>query len=164
MRMISFALTEEALLASAADVDAGGDGHCDGGKWVTRRVGWANLRAGERLKAVRKAMGLKRGESPVVLCEVEVVSVKRQALASIGDAECVAEGFPHLTPAQFVEMFCEHHAVNVPDEGRYGADGKFIPAKRRLRADDTVTRIEFRVVPGTRRVASQATLPGLVAP
>lgn len=47
MRIMSFALTEQQLM--------------DGTKTVTRRVGWANLKPGDRLTAVRKAMGLKKG-------------------------------------------------------------------------------------------------------
>lgn len=157
MRLISFALTTEQLLASAVHVDAGGDGRIAGGKWVTRRAGWERLRAGDRLQAVRKAMGLKRGESPEGLCVIEVMSVRRQALASIGPDDCIAEGFPHLKPAQFIEMFCDHHAVTIHDDGHYKGS-KFIPAKRRMRVDDTITRIEFRVVPGTRTAAVQARL------
>ena len=35
----------------------------DGSKDVTRRMGWNRLRASDTLRAVKKAMGLKKGES-----------------------------------------------------------------------------------------------------
>lgn len=145
MRLISFALTPDQLL--------------DGSKTVTRRVGWANLKAGERLLAVRKAMGLKKGETPDVLCEIEVVSVRRERLDSITPADVLAEGFPQWTNqvGEFVAMFCEHMSVAVPGDGRYKGD-KFIATRRKMRPDDMVTRIEFRKVPGSERVAVQRRL------
>lgn len=126
MRMMSFALTERQLL--------------DGTKTVTRRTGWANLKPGDRLLAVRKAMGLKAGEKVQPLCEIEVVSVRRQVLGCIDAADCAAEGFPHLTPEGFIRFFTAK--VKTPGMGR--------------RIDEiTVTRIEFRKVPGTERVPVQ---------
>jgi hypothetical protein len=94
MRLISFALTPAQLL--------------DGTKTVTRRLGWATLRPGARLQAVEKAMGLRRGESPKRLCEIEVVSVRREPLDAIDYADCVREGFPQLSPSEFVAFFCRH--------------------------------------------------------
>lgn len=114
MRRMSFSLTERPLL--------------DGTKSVTRRLGWANLRPGERLLAVRKAMGLKKGERQVVLCEIEIVAVRRVWLRDpkwITPDDCAREGFPELTPAGFVLMFC---------------------SANRCHDDCTVTRIEFRKV------------------
>ena len=69
MRMMSFALTERQLM--------------DGSKTVTRRIGWRDLKPGARLLAVRKAMGLKPGEKVQPLCEIEVVSVRRERLDAI---------------------------------------------------------------------------------
>lgn len=124
--MISFALTERQLM--------------DGTKTVTRRTGWKNLKAGDRLLAVRKAMGLKAGEKVQPLCEIEVVSVQQQMLADIDKDDCRAEGFPHLSPDEFTGMFIKHMGIKVtPDEC-------------------AITRIEFRKVPGTERVAVQQTL------
>lgn len=138
MRMMSFALTERQLM--------------DGTKTVTRRTGWENLKPGDHLLAVRKAMGLKRGEKAVALCEIEVVSVRREPLCDITPADVLAEGFPEWTNnvAEFVAMFCKHmrvaaHAVVRGQETRM----------RAMRPDDIVTRIEFRKVPGSERVAVQ---------
>ena len=47
MRNMSFALTEAQLL--------------DGTKTVTRRLGWTMLKPGDHFRAVRKAMGLRKG-------------------------------------------------------------------------------------------------------
>lgn len=100
MRNISFSLTEEQFLDDSKD--------------VTRRLGWANLKAGDRLMACRKCMGLKPGEKIVRLGEIEVISVRREPLnrmsadADYGLAEAIREGFPQMTGGQFVEMFCKH--------------------------------------------------------
>lgn len=93
MRRMSFALTERQLL--------------DGSKTVTRRLGWSNLRPGDELVAVRKAMGLRKGERQHVLGTIRVVSVRREpvAYASIL-GEATREGFPELEGYPFVEFFC----------------------------------------------------------
>ena len=126
MRMMSFALTESQLM--------------DGSKTVTRRTGWLTLTPSTRLLAVRKAMGLKPGEKVQPLCEIEVVSVRREYLSDIDKADCIAEGFPHLSPDEFALMFRKHMGIKVPPD------------------EFQVTRIEFRKVPSTERVASQASL------
>jgi hypothetical protein len=150
MRMMSFALTERQLL--------------DGTKTVTRRTGWKNLRAGERLLAVRKAMGLKAGEKVQPLCKIEVVSVRQERLDAITPADVLAEGFPQWTNnvGEFVRMFCEHHHVTkvvhrVTDSGPF--EGR--TRHRKMEPSDEVTRIEFRVVPGSERVAVQISLDAL---
>lgn len=100
MRNISFSLTEEQFL--------------DGSKDVTRRLGWAKLKPGDRLMACRKCMGLKQGEKIVHLGVIEIVSNTPEPLnrmsadAAYGRAEAIREGFPKMTGGQFVEMFCEH--------------------------------------------------------
>lgn len=111
MRNISFSLTTAQFR--------------DGTKDVTRRLGWAFLKAGDRLNAVVKAMGLKKGEHPESLGVIEVVSVRRERLVDIASGDCRREGFPELSPPDFVEMFCRHMRVEPTVE---------------------VTRIEFRKV------------------
>lgn len=126
MRMMSFALTEAQLL--------------DGSKTVTRRTGWKNLKVGERLSAVRKSMGLKPGEKVVRLCEIEVVNVRTVRADDVSETDCAREGFPYLTPAEFVSMFAKKMNVRTP-------------------MDETwLTRIEFRKVPGSDRVVAQQSL------
>ncbi len=109
MRSMSFALTTAQFL--------------DGSKTVTRRMGWQFLKAGDRVRAVKKAMGLKRGEHPEVLGVAEVVSVRREPLWDITADDVTREGFPGVDPTGFVQMFCEHMGCAPKDE---------------------VTRIEFR--------------------
>lgn len=86
-------------------------------KTVTRRLGWdrlvaehreavLNMGVGVRLTAIEKGMGLELGEKQVVLCAIETVEVTRVRLDSIDQADCVAEGFPELRPAEFVSFFC----------------------------------------------------------
>ena len=111
MRRISFSLTEPQFLA--------------GSKTVTRRLGWLKLKPGEHLMAVRQAMGLKKGEKQHELGEIEVVSVRRERLDAITQADCDREGFPDLGPSGFVDMFYRH---------------------MRCKPHKLVTRIEFRRV------------------
>jgi hypothetical protein len=96
VRNISFSLTEPQLL--------------DGSKTITRRLGWRRLKPGDRLQAVRKSMGLKRGEAIVRLCVIEIVSVRRERLDAIDadPADCAREGFPELSPGMFRNMFQKH--------------------------------------------------------
>lgn len=75
-------------------------------KTVTRRKGWANLKAGEMFWAVRKAMGLKPGERVERLALLRCVSNKRVRLNAITNLDVVREGFPGMTRVEFVEMFC----------------------------------------------------------
>lgn len=93
MRRISFSHTERQLL--------------DGSKTQTRRIGWRDLAPGQRLLAVRKCMGLRKGERQQVLGEIVVTDVRRERLSRVSRADVVAEGFPQWTPAVFVEFFCK---------------------------------------------------------
>ena len=115
MRRMSFAMTERALL--------------DGTKTVTRRLGWLTLKAGDELLAVDKTMGLRKGQKSRILACLRVVSVMREQLSDVTHTECALEGFPEMTPAEFVEMFCAAHA------------GKCTPSTE-------VTRIRFERVKG----------------
>lgn len=101
----------------------------NGTKNVTRRLGWKNLKPEQRLRAVHKCMGLKKGEKRQVLRHIEVVSVKREPLNDFycDPTEVRREGFPNMTPQEFIAMFCR---------GNKCAPGVM------------VTRIEFRYVEG----------------
>lgn len=94
-------------------------------KTVTRRCKWKNLKAGQRLRAVVKGQGLKMGEQVDVLGIIEIVSVRRERLNEITDADVIAEGFPAMTRQEFIEMFCRN---------------------MKCEATDFVTRIEFKYV------------------
>jgi hypothetical protein len=53
-------------------------------------------------------MGRRKDEPLVRICEVEVVDVRREPLHAIDQADVVREGFGSMTPAGFIEFFCEH--------------------------------------------------------
>jgi hypothetical protein len=110
-RNMSFAMTKEQVKART--------------KTVTRRLDWKFLKPGDLLNAVDRTMGFKKGEHPVHLASIRVVSVRREPLNAITSNDCRLEGFPELTPSQFVEFFCH---------GR-----RIVPTVK-------VTRIEFEYV------------------
>jgi len=101
VRNISFALTTAQIRARL--------------KTVTRRIGWMDVRAGDKLMACEKCMGRKKGEPLVRLVVILVDSVRRERLRQMTDvprygrAEVIAEGFPDMTPAAFVKFFCASH-------------------------------------------------------
>lgn len=100
MRNMSFALTTEQYRNRT--------------KTVTRRLGWKNLKPGEKFMGVEKGMGLKKGEKVKRLHASECVANWQTRLGLMDQEECVREGFPHLTPEQFVDMFCKHNGCR-PD-------------------------------------------------
>jgi hypothetical protein len=115
MRNISFALTTAQVRNRT--------------KTVTRRLGWLFLRAGHDLQPIEKGQGLKKGESPVKIgCPILAVDVHRERLSRLTDepeygaAEVKREGFPEMSPADFVAFFAASHQCP---------------------ADAFVTRIEF---------------------
>lgn len=108
MRRISVTLTERQIT--------------DRSKFVTRRAGWERLTVGAQLQPVRKAMGLRKGEQQVCIgLPILVVSVRRERLDRMlyaplyGERECVLEGFPNMTPEEFVAMFCKSHKGCKPE-------------------------------------------------
>ncbi len=82
---------------------------------VTRRFGWWNLKPKERLQACEKCQGIKLGQHPVKICVIEVVKVGGEPLNNITQDECDKEGFPYLTPDEFVRMLADplHYAYDV---------------------------------------------------
>jgi hypothetical protein len=92
-RAMSFWLTERQLVTGRKD--------------VTRRLGWLELREGDMLTAVRKAMGLRRGERHHALGLLRVKSVRRERLDTITPDDVRREGFDDMTPEEFVAFFCK---------------------------------------------------------
>ncbi|MBU1699063.1 MAG: ASCH domain-containing protein [Candidatus Eisenbacteria bacterium] len=85
-------------------------------KTVTRRLGWWKLKPGDVVCAVEKGMGLKKGEKVKHICQLRIISVRKEPLFRVTDLECIKEGFPKLTPVEFMRMFkashrCEFHTV-----------------------------------------------------
>lgn len=113
-RLMSVSLTEPQVRARS--------------KTVTRRMGWLMLQPGTRLTLCRKVMGRRKGEPLVRIVDVEVLDVRRERLDSITPEEVVAEGFPQMSPTEFVEFFCASHVGCAPDS--------------------TITRIQWRYLEG----------------
>lgn len=116
MRNMSFAMTTGQVQDESKD--------------ITRRFGWWFLKPGNRVRPVRKTMGLKKGEKikpllPPGRC-IEIVSTKGEPLNHITRADCIREGFPDMSPRQFINMICLHY-------------------RRRL-SRATVNRIEFKYI------------------
>lgn len=76
-------------------------------KTVTRRAveTWPQLKAGDRVVAIEKGQGLKAGEGHNVLALIEIVDVRVEPLDAITADDCAREGFPELTPAEFVAFY-----------------------------------------------------------
>ena len=94
-------------------------------KTVTRRTGWRTLEPGTLLCAVRKGMGLKKGETVERLAVIRVTGVRREPLAMMirdpdyGLEECRREGFPDGllgSPDRFVSWFSATHRCEIADD------------------------------------------------
>ena len=92
-------------------------------KTVTRRSAWVGLEPGTILCAVEKSQGIPKGGSVTRIAWIEVTDVRREPLWHIDQADCAAEGFPDLSPDEFVELY---QRINGPGRAQ------------------EVTRIEFR--------------------
>src|SRR5690606_12701437 len=107
MRNISFALTTEQFRKRT--------------KTVTRRNGWKHLKQSDDHMGCVKCMGLKKGERVEKHGAIRVVSARREPLRRMlddpgyGHAECHREGFPDMTPAEFVDFYCRANRC-TPDE------------------------------------------------
>lgn len=98
-RNMSFSLTTNQVKASI--------------KTVTRRLGWDSLRPGDLVNACEKAMGLRRGETVNKLALIRVVAARREPLAAITRPDVRWEGFPEMTPGEFIAMFCAHNRCTL---------------------------------------------------
>lgn len=101
MRNMSFSMTTSQFL--------------DGSKDVTRRFGWRFLKPGDRVRAVKKAMGLKKGEKIEVLGIIEIVSTRDEPLNNITFEDCKREGFPDFHPYDFIKMILKVYPKERPE-------------------------------------------------
>lgn len=82
-------------------------------KTVTRRNGWKRAYVGQVVTAIEKGQGLKKGEHVVKLGQHRFTDLRWERLDRMltepeyGRAEVVKEGFPEMTPAEFVAMYCK---------------------------------------------------------
>lgn len=100
MRMSCF-LTVEQVLAET--------------KTATRRLAttWARLKVGDELILVEKAQGLKKGQQQRILKRVVITGVDLVDLFTMTAADCAAEGFPTMEPADFIEWWLAEHKVTA---------------------------------------------------
>lgn len=111
--------------------------YVDKSKTVTRRLGWDDIKVGEIQNGVEKSQGLKKGEKVKRLGQHRVVSSRWEPLRDITPEDVIKEGFPEMTPDEFVRMFCEH---NRNREWK-GPGGK---RRKGCTPDSPVNRIEFK--------------------
>lgn len=76
-------------------------------KTETRRLGWDFVKVGDVLQAVNKTMGFKKGERAELLDLIVVTETRREPLNAITQDGVTAEGFPEISPKEFIEFFCE---------------------------------------------------------
>ena len=79
-------------------------------KTVTRRMCKDIYKAGDEIIAIENGMGLAKGEKQQVIAWLRITSVRKERLEMIRRyGECTKEGFPEMTPLQFIELFQEIH-------------------------------------------------------
>lgn len=90
-------------------------------KTVTRRYGWANVKPAQIVQAVEKGQGIPRGEHVVPIHEIQLLTPRWERAdlmitdQAYGEREVILEGFPELSPKEFVQMLCEMNKKR-PDE------------------------------------------------
>jgi len=95
MRNMSFSKTTEQMYSGTKDV-------------TRRRIDtWTHLKAGDRLRAVEKSMGLKKGQKVVPICEIEVVDVSVERIHLVTEEDVRREGFPEMSRVDFVNLLCD---------------------------------------------------------
>jgi hypothetical protein len=91
-------------------------------KTVTRRTGWKNIKLGVVHSGIVKGQGLKKGEHVERLGNFIPLISRWEPLSNMarypayGEDEVIREGFPNLTPAQFVEMLCDMNRITPATE------------------------------------------------
>lgn len=94
-RLMSFMLTKEQFKNQT--------------KTVTRRLGWDFLKPGDIVIGCEQCQGLAKGQTINKLGPFQVVSTRWQMLKAITLDDVIREGFPDMTPAQFIDFFCQTH-------------------------------------------------------
>ena len=94
-----------------------------GMKTVTFRLGWDDLYPGDRIMAIAKGQGIKKGEKVQRLGEIEIIAVRLIQVYEISDADIILDGFGGMPKSEWIKWFCRQMGCH---EGRW------------------VSRIEFR--------------------
>lgn len=90
-------------------------------KHVTRRLGWGKIKLGVVHNGIEKGQGLKKNEKVVILGQFIPIDSRWEPLNRMttdleyGKKEVILEGFPEMTPFEFVEMFCKMNKCD-PDQ------------------------------------------------
>jgi hypothetical protein len=106
MRNMSYALTTPQAYAQL--------------KTVTRRLGWWTLKPDSLVQQVKKGMGLKKGEKIEKIHVIRIKEAAPELLSRLiedpqyGRQDVIREGFPWMSPEQFVEFFCKSHKGCTP--------------------------------------------------
>lgn len=75
-------------------------------KTVTRRSGRRRYRVGQVIQPIVKGQGIpKGGHVEKIGGPIRIVDVRRERLDAITAADVVLEGFPGMTPAEFVALY-----------------------------------------------------------
>lgn len=85
-------------------------------KTVTRRLGWDFLRPGEIVNACVKCQGLGKDGKIEKICQIRILDTWKEELCDITQQDVVKEGFPEMSPTEFVEMFIKELK---PKYGKY---------------------------------------------
>ena len=103
MRNMSFMLTTEQMYSQT--------------KLVTRRQGWDFLKIGDIIQAVEKCQGIPKGGHIKKIGKIIILETRWEPIFQMihvpqyGESEVILEGFPQMTPKEFVEMYCNHNKV-----------------------------------------------------
>ncbi len=98
MRNMAFSLTIKQMYARS--------------KTLTHRLGWWFLKPGDVVMAVEKGMGLKKGEHVKRIYPIKIISSGPDPLVYISREEVIREGFPEMTPIDFINLFCKANRCN----------------------------------------------------
>jgi len=107
MRNLSFMLTGPQFLDRSKD--------------VTRRIGWLFAKPGDVVMGVEKSQGLGKGGKINPYGPIQFTNVRREPLRRMtddvlyGTSECMREGFPDMSPEEFVAFWCKGHRGTSPE-------------------------------------------------
>lgn len=82
-------------------------------KTVTRRLGWGFAKVGDIVNGCEKCQGLRKGAKIVVMGQHRYIDLRWEPLGRMidepeyGKAEVIKEGFPNMSPDEFVSFFCK---------------------------------------------------------
>jgi len=119
MRFMSFALTVPQMQAGEKD--------------ITRRLGWRDAKPGWIVQPARKCQGLKKGQRiERITRPIRFVDVRLEPLRVITPEDVIREGFPGMSPFEFVTMFRQHNKC-LADTEVVRIEFGFVAPRPRLR-------------------------------